>query len=125
MILIHTILWNISNIVSANDFKYQRERLNNWIHEYNCTTVSELYTAVTTIKHNKSYILNAWQYSRSNGPYEGLNKKIKDVKRSMYGAHSFENLRKRILLTCENVDIKSPMLVIHYDIKKRGSSPHH
>ena len=113
------------DIVSANGFKYQRERLNNWIHEYNCTTVSKLYTAVTTIKHNKSYILNAWQYNRSNGPCEGLNKKIKDVKRSMYGAHSFENLRKRILLTCGNVDIESPMLVIHYDIKKRGSSPHH
>lgn len=47
------------DIVSANGFKYQRERLNNWINEYNCTTVSELYTAVTTIKHNKSYILNA------------------------------------------------------------------
>ncbi len=68
------------DIVSANGFKYQRDRLNKW---------------------------------------------IKDVKRSIYGAHSFENLRKRILLTCGNVDIESPMLVIHYDIKKRGSSPHH
>ena len=105
-------------ILMADDFKYQRESLSSWIQEYSYTYVSELFTAVNTIKLYRSYILNAWQYNRSNGPCEGLNKKIKDVKRSMYGAHSFENLRKHILQTCGNVDIKSPMLVIHYDIKK-------
>jgi hypothetical protein len=43
---------------------------------------------------------NSWKYGKSNGPCEGLNKKIKDIKRNASGEHSFENFRRRILFAC-------------------------
>ncbi|WP_204907553.1 transposase, partial [Mordavella massiliensis] len=46
------------------------------------------------------YIQNSWKYGKSNGLSEGLNNKIKVLKRVSFGLHSFESFRRRILLTC-------------------------
>ena len=42
-------------------------------------------------------ILNAFKYSHiTNGPTEGLNNKIKVLKRTSYGIRNFQRLRTRI-----------------------------
>jgi transposase len=40
----------------------------------------------------------------SNGPVEGLNSIIKNIRRAAAGFRSFENYRCRILLACGNVN---------------------
>lgn len=94
-------------------FSVQKESLSEWFEKYRRTDIPELKTSVNTLYTYRSYILNAWRYKRSNGPCEGLNNKIKDVKRTMFGAHSFENFRKRILLACGRLSLDSDNLVPH------------
>lgn len=111
-------LQEMHEILDTPDFSVQKECLAEWFECYRHTDVPELKTAVKTLYSYRSYILNAWRYDRSNGPCEGLNNKIKDVKRTMFGAHSFENFRKRILLTCGGLSLASDNLVFHLSRKE-------
>lgn len=101
------------DILDSVGFSVQQDSLTEWFEQYRNTDVPELKTAVTVLYSYRSFILNAWRYDRSNGPCEGLNNKIKDVKRTMFGAHSFENFRKRILLTCGGLTPDSDNLIMH------------
>ena len=48
-----------------------------------------------------------------NGLSEGLNNKVKVLKRMAFGLHSFEGFRKRILLTCGKLRLsKDPLSVL-------------
>ncbi|MFR4616300.1 MAG: transposase [Streptococcus salivarius] len=38
---------------------------------------------------------NAFKYTLSNGPIEGVNNKVKNIKRSGYGYRNFYHLRSR------------------------------
>jgi transposase len=51
---------------------------------------TEMDTVIRTIQKNYLGIRNACLYDYSNGPLEGINRKIKELKRSCYG---FSNLR--------------------------------
>ena len=62
--------------------------------------MEEIRSAACTIRHWRSYIQNSWKYGKSNGLSEGLNNKIKVLKRVSFGLHSFDAFRRRILLTC-------------------------
>lgn len=77
----------------------RRLALTEWIDRYTSSEVPELRDAACTIRRWKKYILNSFRYGKSNGPCEGLNNRIKSLKRVSYGVHDFENFRKRILLT--------------------------
>ena len=55
---------------------------------------------------------NAWRYNQSNSPTEGLNKRIKDVKRLTFGLHDFETFRKRALLACGAISFNNPSYTI-------------
>lgn len=81
-------------IIRIPSYTLQRATLTEWLAYY---TSSE---CPSTIRHYRQYIQNSWKYHKSNGPCEGLNKKIKDIKRNASGIHSFENFRKRILFAC-------------------------
>lgn len=50
------------------------------------------------IANNKEYVLNSLISSYTNGPIEGINNKIKVIKRIAYGYRSFRNFKTRILL---------------------------
>lgn len=52
---------------------------------------------VKTFKNWKTEILNSFLYPFNNGYIEGVNNKIKVLKRNSYGIKSFERLRKKIL----------------------------
>ena len=54
--------------------------------------------AINTMKKHKEYMLNAVKYEYSNGPLEGVNNKIKLLKRVCYGYSSFSNFRLHILI---------------------------
>ena len=54
--------------------------------------------AIKTIKRYREYMINGVKYEYSNGTLEGVNNKIKLVKRVSYGYNSFDNFRLRILI---------------------------
>jgi len=45
-------------------------------------------------------MLNYFEGRWSNGFAEGLNNKLKLIKRRAYGYHNFENFRLRVLVEC-------------------------
>lgn len=88
------------NILRTPEYALQRAALTEWISTYTASECPTTRTAANTIRHHRQYIQNSWKYGKSNVPCEGLNKKIKDIKRNASGVHSFENFRKRILIAC-------------------------
>ena len=55
-------------------------------------------TVQTLFKHQKG-IRNACLYTLSNGAIEGVNNKIKNIKRSGFGYRNYSHLRARILIS--------------------------
>ena len=56
-------------------------------------------TVLQTFEKYLIPIKNAFVYTLSNGPIEGMNNKIKNIKRSGYGYRNFYNLRARLLIS--------------------------
>ena len=59
----------------------------------------ELQTAFQTFKTYQSYIKNTLTAPYTNGPIEGINNKIKVIKRIAFGYRSFYHFKSRILIT--------------------------
>ncbi|WP_035445461.1 transposase, partial [Atopococcus tabaci] len=56
-------------------------------------------TILQTMETYRESIRHAFTYTLSNGAIEGMNNKIKNIKRSGYGYRNFNNLRARILIS--------------------------
>ncbi|MHC9537687.1 transposase [Dellaglioa sp. BT-FLS60] len=66
----------------------------------NAKGVSEQFQKVTvSLIKQPDYLKNALRYPYSNGPLEGLNNKLKVIKRNAYGFKNFSQYRLRILST--------------------------
>ena len=58
-----------------------------------------MFTAIKTLRKYKRQIKNTMYYNGlSNGPLEGINNKIKVIKRISYGYRTFNNFKAKILL---------------------------
>lgn len=64
-------------------------------------------TAVQTLKQYKNFIYNSLTSPYSNGRIEGINNKIKVIKRIAFGYSSFNHFRCRILITQGILKIKT------------------
>ena len=74
------------------------EQINKWISKCIEKDIPEFIKAAKTISRWKEYILNSFIDERySNGYTEGINNKIKVIKRIAFGYKSFELFRGRIL----------------------------
>lgn len=62
---------------------------------------SAMDTTITTLKSNLKYIENSIKYTFSNGPLEGINRKIKQLKRNCYGFRNLDHFFVRIQLIHE------------------------
>ncbi len=71
----------------------------------------ELQTAFQTIKTYQSYIVNTLTTPYTNGPIEGINNKIKVIKRIGVGYRSFYHFKSRILITQNLTQPKLKILV--------------
>jgi len=58
----------------------------------------ELETPLDTLRKHRNSVYNALKYKYSNGPMEGINNKIKVIKRVSYGFGCFSSFRLRIHL---------------------------
>ena len=101
------------DILASWPYSVQYEELTEWIKQYTASDVEEIHSAACTIRHWRGYIQNSWKYGKPNGLSEGLNNKVKVLKRVAFGLHSFESFRKRILLTCGKLRLsKDPLSVL-------------
>lgn len=74
-----------------------RERLIDVLENYR-RSGQNIDTAISTLKKNMTAVLNSVEYDLSNGPVEGINRRIKSLKRSCFGFRNLDNFRKRIAL---------------------------
>ena len=74
-----------------------RERLIDVLENYR-RSGQNIDTAISTLKKNMTAVLNSVEYDFSNGPVEGINRRIKSLKRSCFGFRNLDNFRKRIAL---------------------------
>ncbi len=84
---------------------------------------------IRTLRHSAHYIANSAKYDYSNGPLEGINRKIKNLKRSCCGFRNFENLLHRIdciraLKKFPTSFLKQGIDLHQYDLTKTQKTPH-
>ena len=79
-----------------------REFVNNWCAEARSLSNSHVTTMASTIEQRLEYILAWYDHRITTGPLEGLNNKIKVLKRSAYGYRDQEFFGLRILFLHES-----------------------
>lgn len=91
---------DIINHATYNDAK---EQLLNWIDLCYESEIEEFKSAANTINNWLEYIVNSFIDERyTNGFTEGINNKIKVIKRNAFGYRNFEFLRRRLLYIFNN-----------------------
>jgi len=63
-------------------------------------------TAIKTINKYINYVENTLKYDYNNGILEGINNKIKVIKRISFGYRSFQHFKNRILITQNVITMK-------------------
>lgn len=76
-----------------------KERLREFRLHANVVDLPEFESFLKTLQNWEPYILNAFNCHYSNGYTEGVNNKIKVLKRIAFGYRNFRNFRTRILCT--------------------------
>ena len=67
----------------------------------------QMLTALKTLKKYMKYIENMFESNITNGLIEGLNNKIKSIKRTEFGYSNFNNFRKRVLIQAGIISISA------------------
>lgn len=106
--------------VHEKSYTSQRAGLEEWLADHNSSEYESVRHSVNTVRHNKAYILNAFKYGRTNAVCEGLNNKIKILKKAGYGVHKFDSFRKRILFACGPVKLVTSTYTIFAEKQAAG-----
>lgn len=86
------------DLINHSDYKHAEEELKSWLEMVKEYNIPEMLEAASTIENWLSYIVNSFIDKRfSNGFTEGLNNKIKVIKRVGFGYKDFRFFRLRIL----------------------------
>jgi transposase len=84
-------------ILNSSDSKSARTALSHWIMAAQNSGLSRSVACGNTMVRWSKGILNSFDYSYTNGFTEGVNNKIKVLKRNAYGYRNFRRFRNRIL----------------------------
>ena len=86
------------DLVNYSDYDHTEEEIKLWIEMVYDYSIPEMVEVANTIKNWLPYIVNSFIDERfSNGFTEGLNNKIKVIKRVAFGYKNFKFLRLRML----------------------------
>ena len=89
------------DFMDASSSLQAKERLRSFRAHAFVADLPEYSACLTMLKNWEPYILNAFDCPYSNGFTEGVNNKIKVLKRIAFGYRSFRNFRTRILCTSD------------------------
>ena len=81
-----------------HDVQVARARLRAWLYRVQQAGLKELDELASTIRRWRQGIVNFFRDRVTNGVTEGINTKIKLLKRMAYGFPNFAHIRARILL---------------------------
>ncbi len=87
-------------VMASEDYNTAKERLTKWIIYAENSGLPRFVTAAQTMNNWIGGILNSFTTPYTNGYTEGINNKIKVLKRNAYGYRNFERFRSRILHMC-------------------------
>ena len=91
------------DITKHTTYENAKKELLNWISLVRDSNIKEMNEAANTIEHWLEYICNSFIDERfSNGFTEGLNNKIKVIKRVGFGYRDFDFFRQRLLYILNN-----------------------
>src|SRR5699024_12717038 len=91
--LVNRLKWALKN----RRFDRFEEVLNKAREE---TYPQNIRTVLNTLEKYIEAIESTFIYNLSNGPIDGINNKIKNIKSSEYGYSNFNNLNQHILISC-------------------------
>ena len=77
-------------------------RLLDWMGTVEQSGLTKLAKFVGTLRHRWEHILNYFHNRLTSGKVEGLNTKVKVVKRCAYGFRNFAHFALRILAECDS-----------------------
>ena len=100
------IYQDIIQTIKLNNFN----RFENTVKKYLITKEKiskKMVIALKTLKKYMKYIENMFESNITNGVIEGLNNKIKSVKRTVFGYSNFNNFKKRILIQAGIISISA------------------
>ena len=86
------------DILQMQEEKNALQALNYWYERISKYKLVPFYEAYKTIKHWQDKILNYFASNITNGFAEGINNKIKLIKRIGYGVPNIFNMRKKIFM---------------------------
>lgn len=99
--------WIYQEFIKAFDEKEIEKTKKIIQKDYTKTNITEeMKGVIKTYKKYEEYIINSLKYPYSNGVVEGINTKIKLIKRVGYGYRNFQNFRIRILLIFNLINIE-------------------
>jgi transposase len=76
-------------------------KLEAWMAAVETSGLTKLSKFVSTLKNRFEHILNYFRHRLTSGMVEGLNNKVKVIKRCAYGFGNFEHFALRILVECD------------------------
>ena len=85
----------VRHYIKTKDFEHLKKTLKN---KWNSVS-SYMRTAIKTINKYINYVENTMKYDYNNGILEGINNKIKVIKRISFGYRCFRHFKTRILIT--------------------------
>jgi len=91
---VHGIIWEFRNLLAAKI----PDELASWLKKAQELKIREIKSFVEDVKRDYEAVYNAIKFDYSNGLAEGKVKKLKLIKRIMYGRCHFSTLRNKVLL---------------------------
>ena len=91
------IYQDIIQAIKHNNFKRFDEIIKKYLASKEKIS-KKMITALKTLKKYMKYIENMFESNITNGLIEGLNNKIKSIKRTAFGYSNFSNFKKRVLI---------------------------
>ena len=91
------IYQDIIQTIKHNNFKRFEEILKKYLASKEKIS-KKMMIALKTLKKYMKYIENMFESNITNGLIEGLNNKIKSIKRTAFGYSNFSNFKKRVLI---------------------------
>ena len=92
---LQNMYWIYQEFVSIFDTK-DTNKFKKFISKDYTNISEEMKQVIKTYRKYEEYIINSLKYPYSNGICEGINNKIKLIKRIAYGFRNFENFKLKI-----------------------------
>jgi transposase len=101
--ILYQSLQGIRRIYAQPDVSLAEKALDGWVEHYLFSENRTVHRIAKTIQQWKHQVINAIRYKVSNGTIEGINNKIKLIKRRAYGYRNMRHFELRVNLETASV----------------------